>query len=181
MPRRRSFPDRRLEAIKATQDDCLIIAAEIVSGRPQEAGIRVDIAVTLDRHMSGWFDADLSQETVIAGNLNAVPDIMAKYPQRLYILPDATAQRYGLPDNHVMMGSNVGVSLISLANKLDVAEIIVGGLDLATEGNYYSQFVENVERKTADIYQRVAGLDARVPGNYGCDLATNTYFATFDQ
>ena len=170
--------DRRLDLILQTQDDCLILAADVVATRLQKAGVRLDMVVTLDRHMQDWVSTDFGSETVLAGSLTAVPKIMGETSKRLYLLPEDIANRYGFPENHVTLGSNVGVSLISLAAALGAAEVLVGGLDLATEGEYYSNLVENFQEKTDHIRDFVAGLDAFVMGNSGKNLVTNTYFAT---
>ncbi len=170
---------KHLDAIRALQDKCLIIAADTAMHGLIKAGITPHMVTPLERTdglAEQAFPDARYPDVIYAGAPFANQDIAAKFDKHLFVPGSDIAFLWmGVPGSHTFFhGQSTGVMSASLASQLTTGPIYLVGHDLAFNDtiSHWSEVHHDVQvgGKTERI---------RIPGNSGNVVESQMWWTIF--
>ncbi len=174
--------DRHIAFVRQAQDRCIVIAADIVAARLEDAGVRVDFVVNVDTSpiLLERCTPMRNRAAVLVAPLECIYGLENRFGAVCYFPTTFAFAHLKFPVAFFARGTNVGGATLGFAHWLGCTEAVLVGHDLSFGGpeTYYSKIVASPD-ELSDFNLRQAanqGGFITVPGNGPDEVTTDSNF-----
>ncbi len=174
--------DHHIAFVRKAQEDCIVIAADIVAARLEDAGVRVDFVVNVDTTpiLLERCTPMRNHDAVLIAPLECLYGLEHRFGAVSYFPTTFAFAHLKFPVAFFARGTNVGGATLGFAHWLGCSEAVLVGHDLSFGGpeTYYSKIVASPDALTDFNLRQAAnqGGFIKVPGNGPDEVTTDANF-----